>query len=443
MIALLFRAPRNFRRCAQNRDRDRDHIYNNGHSIRLTRGEAFSAEDAEMAMVESSLRNMMAGMTTMMMGNQQNWAGNRGVNMDSGDRREYIANVLVTKVSSENLKRYCMQLCNWIFSNLCFVLLMLLQRVVINPPGDINSPLEQAAQAPDSSKDCSKGDLLITAPFANDEGESHAMGMDIIDNEDQDQCAICLVPYEAGDKKCTHAFHRKCIIDWLIAHDECPICRHNYLSLDDDDDDENDEQGGGAANNEERNRVRSVIPAPIPIVPAVRNEEDQLVRGLQLLFEFSMVPNNYSYNNSRQNVLQTMASSDVEGSSPGVGTSTRSRIERIDTPPADDPPGIIIEQITPYGQAAVADVGTEMASPTLGRTGVEANETLVHEAQTAVSPEPEQAVRESSSEVNEVSGGSVVPISHVPPAASEQSVSGPVELETSAGESEARVHDSP
>lgn len=49
-------------------------------------------------------------------------------------------------------------------------------------------------------------------------------------------CSICLDNYKAGDKiywspneKCTHSFHAKCMTDWLLKNDLCPICRNNYL----------------------------------------------------------------------------------------------------------------------------------------------------------------------------------------------------------------------
>lgn len=44
-------------------------------------------------------------------------------------------------------------------------------------------------------------------------------------------CAICLCPYEEGDirifsKRCPHAFHKECILEWLVkGHNECPCCR--------------------------------------------------------------------------------------------------------------------------------------------------------------------------------------------------------------------------
>ena len=53
-------------------------------------------------------------------------------------------------------------------------------------------------------------------------------------------CAICLDSYSIGDEiawshndLCHHAFHLECIVDWLMKHDECPMCRLNYLNLGD------------------------------------------------------------------------------------------------------------------------------------------------------------------------------------------------------------------
>jgi hypothetical protein len=54
-----------------------------------------------------------------------------------------------------------------------------------------------------------------------------------------DCCSICLESFQNGDEMCaspnqacSHVFHRDCILDWLLTHEICPICRRNYLQLD-------------------------------------------------------------------------------------------------------------------------------------------------------------------------------------------------------------------
>lgn len=56
------------------------------------------------------------------------------------------------------------------------------------------------------------------------------------------QCAICLCDYEKGDtivtscdRSCPHAFHRECIVEWLVRMQEgtpCPCCRRTFVELD-------------------------------------------------------------------------------------------------------------------------------------------------------------------------------------------------------------------
>ena len=49
-------------------------------------------------------------------------------------------------------------------------------------------------------------------------------------------CTICLEPYKENEEicwskneKCSHAFHLDCMTNWLMDHDDCPICRSEYL----------------------------------------------------------------------------------------------------------------------------------------------------------------------------------------------------------------------
>ncbi|KAF7851187.1 hypothetical protein BT93_L4333 [Corymbia citriodora subsp. variegata] len=46
---------------------------------------------------------------------------------------------------------------------------------------------------------------------------------------DQDECAICLERFEAGETlthlPCAHRFHSRCVVPWLEVHAHCPCCR--------------------------------------------------------------------------------------------------------------------------------------------------------------------------------------------------------------------------
>jgi hypothetical protein len=49
-------------------------------------------------------------------------------------------------------------------------------------------------------------------------------------------CSVCLGEYECGQtiaqakkRSCAHVFHKKCILNWLARHDECPLCRETVV----------------------------------------------------------------------------------------------------------------------------------------------------------------------------------------------------------------------
>lgn len=55
------------------------------------------------------------------------------------------------------------------------------------------------------------------------------------------ECPICLDPYADNDdicwsrnENCCHAFHLSCMMDWLMDHDICPLCRCDYLQWHED-----------------------------------------------------------------------------------------------------------------------------------------------------------------------------------------------------------------
>jgi hypothetical protein len=58
--------------------------------------------------------------------------------------------------------------------------------------------------------------------------------------EGLEPCVICLEDYEEGDnvcwshnRQCNHVFHQECIVEWLVRHDGCPVCRQDFLALED------------------------------------------------------------------------------------------------------------------------------------------------------------------------------------------------------------------
>jgi len=71
------------------------------------------------------------------------------------------------------------------------------------------------------------------------------------------QCAICLEKFRDGDefcsshnKNCHDHFHRSCIVEWLLTHDDCPCCRRDYLGFDSGDDDDDDDLEAGRSTDE-------------------------------------------------------------------------------------------------------------------------------------------------------------------------------------------------
>jgi Ring finger domain len=99
------------------------------------------------------------------------------------------------------------------------------------------------------------------------ESVSSRHSVDSIEKEGLEPCAICLEHYEEGDqicwshnRHCDHVFHQECIVEWLGLHNECPICRQDFLSLEDLDDESNHAQH---PESEEQSPVQETEESPV------------------------------------------------------------------------------------------------------------------------------------------------------------------------------------
>lgn len=135
-----------------------------------------------------------------------------------------------------------------------------------------------------------KGDIVLpgSSIVKDSDAERDAEDSDHSDDEFR-TCPICLTEYEDGDeiswshnKHCNHFFHRGCISEWLLSHEECPCCRLDFLSFDDEEADDAD--GGGT---DSRGTMRT---APMWVENPGGNANDPLARGLRLFFRFAADP---------------------------------------------------------------------------------------------------------------------------------------------------------
>jgi len=81
--------------------------------------------------------------------------------------------------------------------------------------------------------------------------------------EEEEECAVCLEGYAAGDTvrtlPCSHGFHGHCILRWLAESRLCPLCRFAMPAevepeVDDEDDDEeesDDDEGESSGDDDD------------------------------------------------------------------------------------------------------------------------------------------------------------------------------------------------
>jgi len=93
----------------------------------------------------------------------------------------------------------------------------------------------------DEYKNGSQGEVCKSDGGGDDDGTRN-QHIDYFGIEDDSRdpgttCDICILEFEVGDEvawspnmKCSHSFHKDCILDWLVRKPTCPSCRQNYVS---------------------------------------------------------------------------------------------------------------------------------------------------------------------------------------------------------------------
>lgn len=101
-------------------------------------------------------------------------------------------------------------------------------------PSTANQTSDENSNTISNTNPSSENAILPKTNADDNKGGNDAADDD--DDDDKPTCTICFNPYEAGDEicwsnnpQCNHMFHKDCIEEWLLRHDECPCCRLNYL----------------------------------------------------------------------------------------------------------------------------------------------------------------------------------------------------------------------
>lgn len=114
--------------------------------------------------------------------------------------------------------------------------------------------------------------------FFKKEAQSNQNKNDNDDDEfDENICSICLEPFYNHEElswskaqKCQHVFHTECLIPWLMKHEECPVCRTEFMTTvdfldrtyckDENNNENNDDENGADNDNDEEEGVIQVLP---------------------------------------------------------------------------------------------------------------------------------------------------------------------------------------
>lgn len=281
-----------------------------------TEEERQQAMNAEM--IQNSIRRLMEeGVLTPADANQYNNRNRKWLD----DRREFIANALMTK------------------------------HVIVRKNNSFSEERSNHHPNPSTTKKATysvrrtKSDLVLPERPKHGDDADDALSMSSDDDDDKyPTCAICLVEYQDGDeicwaanKHCNHVFHKACITQWLLRHEECPCCRTHFLSFHDDDEEEDVEEDVPPATNRSFHSFHS---------RGGNSHHSAMSRGRQLLHILTL-------QRSRHEPSPVNLSLHLPSNNGNISAHSETRPQRSNHPPPL-PPTIPIGEAHAQAQVAVS-----------------------------------------------------------------------------------------
>lgn len=137
------------------------------------------------------------------------------------ERMEFVHKMIKIKVRS--LKGLvCTRVLMAYFRKECHLIVSVMTRFCVSQKLHVQDALEESSHSQQST-------------LSRNHNEIQRSKSDSISCHDRGLCSICLEEFCDGDEvcesyNCCHRFHLEaCMNKWLLAHDECPMCRQDFI----------------------------------------------------------------------------------------------------------------------------------------------------------------------------------------------------------------------